>query len=86
MTEPLAVDVEEAAALVGISKRHAEALIARHEMPHVRLGDRVVVPVAALECWLVERALQSLGDGDDRHLVPAVVRGGDGGRRRPRAG
>lgn len=40
--------VDEAAAVLGISRRHAYASIARNELPHVRIGDRIVVPRDAL--------------------------------------
>lgn len=40
--------VEEAARLLGISRAHAYDLVARHELPHLRLGRRVVVPKHAL--------------------------------------
>jgi excisionase family DNA binding protein len=40
--------VEEAARLLGISRAHAYELVAREELPHVRLGRRVVVPKHAL--------------------------------------
>ena len=36
--------VEEAARLLGISRAHAYELVARGELPHLRLGRRVVVP------------------------------------------
>lgn len=40
--------VEEAAALLGISRAHAYELVARGELTHVRLGRRIVVPKRAL--------------------------------------
>ncbi len=36
--------VEEAAQLLGVSRAHAYELIARNELPHLRLGRRIVVP------------------------------------------
>lgn len=42
----------EAARAIGISERHLWAMTARGEVPHVRLGGRIVYPVAALEAWL----------------------------------
>lgn len=41
--------VEEAARLLGISRAHGYELVARDELPHVRLGRRVVVPKHALD-------------------------------------
>lgn len=41
---PLVWTVEEAGRLLGISRAHAYELVARGELPHLRLGRRVVVP------------------------------------------
>ena len=49
MTERLALSVEEAAALLGISRDLAYDLVTRGELPSVRLGRRLVVPRRALE-------------------------------------
>ena len=51
----LTVSVTEAARLLGISRALAYELIARGELPAIRLGRRLVVPYRALE-RLVERA------------------------------
>ena len=61
MNEPLATTrtevrlvwtVEEAARLLGISRAHAYDLVARGELPHLRLGRRLVVPKQAIEVLL----------------------------------
>jgi excisionase family DNA binding protein len=44
--------VEEAGRLLGISRAHAYELVARGELPHLRLGRRVVVPKHAIEALL----------------------------------
>lgn len=49
MSERLALTVEEAGALLGISRDLAYDLVARRELPSVRLGRRLVVPRRALE-------------------------------------
>lgn len=54
--ERLALSVEEAGALLGISRDLAYDLVARRELPSVRLGRRVVVPRRALEETLVRLA------------------------------
>jgi excisionase family DNA binding protein len=41
--------VEEVADLLGISRAHAYELVARNEIPHLRLGRRIVVPKHVLE-------------------------------------
>ena len=56
--ERLALSVEEAAALLGISRDLAYDLVARGDLPSARLGRRLVVPRRALEetlARLVER-------------------------------
>jgi excisionase family DNA binding protein len=49
MTERLALSVEEAGALLGISRDLAYDLVAIGQLPSVRLGRRLVVPRRALE-------------------------------------
>jgi excisionase family DNA binding protein len=44
----LALTVTEAAGLLGISRALAYELVARHELPSIRLGRRLVVPKVAL--------------------------------------
>jgi excisionase family DNA binding protein len=41
--------VEEAGRMLGISRAHAYELVARGELPHLRLGRRVVVPKHVIE-------------------------------------
>jgi excisionase family DNA binding protein len=48
----LALTVEEAGALLGISRDLAYELVARKELPSIRLGRRLVVPRRALEAAL----------------------------------
>jgi excisionase family DNA binding protein len=47
--EPLALSVEEAARLLGVSRTLAYESVARGELPSVRLGKRIVVPRRALD-------------------------------------
>lgn len=49
MEERLTLTVDEAAAVLGISRALAYELIARHEIPSLRLGRRIVVPRKALD-------------------------------------
>lgn len=44
----LVLSVEEAAGLLGISRGLAYELVTRKELPHIRLGRRIVVPKKAL--------------------------------------
>jgi len=72
----LALSIKEAAAAIGVSERSVRQMLP--ELPHVRLGSRVVIPVALLEEWLrtqaeteedrigseVESILDALGEGN----------------------
>jgi excisionase family DNA binding protein len=50
--ERVALSVDEAAALLGISPSLAYDLCARGDLPSLRLGRRIVVPRRALEGWM----------------------------------
>jgi excisionase family DNA binding protein len=54
--ERVTVTVEEAGEMLGISRGLAYELVRRGELPHIRLGRRIVVPV---------RALMALVEGED---------------------
>jgi excisionase family DNA binding protein len=41
--------VEEAAAALGISRAFAYEAVTRNEIPHVRMGRRILIPRASLE-------------------------------------
>ena len=58
----LVLTVTEAAVALGISRTHAYDLIARGELPSLRLGRRIVVPRRGLE-RLVD------GDADGSHVA-----------------
>jgi excisionase family DNA binding protein len=49
MESRLTLKVEEAAEILGISRALAYELVARGELPSLRLGRRIVVPRRALE-------------------------------------
>ncbi len=66
--ERLVYTVTEAAALLGISRAHGYDLVASGELPHLRLGRRIVIPINALA--------QLLGlDGSEAFL--SARRGGE---------
>ena len=46
--EPQLLAVSEAAELLGISRAHAYRLVACGDLPSVRLGRRVLIPVSAI--------------------------------------
>jgi hypothetical protein len=51
---PLAYSACEAARAIGISERLLWAKTKSGEIPHRRVGTRVIYPVALLQKWLVE--------------------------------
>jgi helix-turn-helix protein len=50
----LALSIAEAAQALGVSERHLRTHLS--EIPHARIGGRVVVPVDAAREWLRDRA------------------------------
>ncbi|MCA1844015.1 MAG: helix-turn-helix domain-containing protein [Actinobacteria bacterium] len=48
-SERLVLSVAEAAEMLGISRTLAYDLVARHELPALRLGGRIVIPRRPLE-------------------------------------
>ncbi|MEN1679515.1 MAG: helix-turn-helix domain-containing protein [Planctomycetota bacterium] len=54
--EPLALSARDAAAALSISERTLKELTYAGEMPHVRLGRRVLYPVHLLREWLTGQA------------------------------
>lgn len=52
----LTLSVPEAAELIGIGQRVMWDLVARKQVPVVRIGARVLIPKAQLEEWLRARA------------------------------
>lgn len=57
--ERLAVSVSEAAESIGVSERFVWKLMQRGEMPHRRVGRRVLIPVDRLREWLVQDAVST---------------------------
>lgn len=55
-TEKLTVNRREAAAMLGISERLLWTWTNAGEIPHVRIGTRVLYPVSVLREWLEDRA------------------------------
>ncbi len=50
----LALKVDEAARVVGVSERHLRSILS--SIPHLYLGNRLVIPVKPFEDWLREQA------------------------------
>lgn len=56
----LVVSVAEAGRLLGISRDLTYDLVARHELPSIKLGRRIVIPRRALEEFLAARVRSSV--------------------------
>lgn len=61
----IAVSVDEAAAMVGVSKSTMYRFVLSGEIPSVKLGWRRLVRVAAIEDWM---AGLEVGGGDSAQL------------------
>lgn len=59
LSERLALRPAEAAKVLGVSEGHLRNLLP--ELPHVRLGGRLVIPVDGLRKWLQERTEAQVG-------------------------
>jgi excisionase family DNA binding protein len=53
------VSIPEAARLLGISRSHAYDLVRRGELVGVRLGRRIVVPIAAIDDMLASGSAEA---------------------------
>ena len=54
LSNRLALTVPEAADAIGVSERHLREMLP--ELPHLRMGTRVVIPVEDLKKWLSQQA------------------------------
>lgn len=63
MSERLLYRVEEVAEMLGLGRSKTYQLVASGELPSVRLGRCVRVPVQALRRWIESQATQELEEG-----------------------
>jgi excisionase family DNA binding protein len=74
LSERVSLGVREAAAALGVS----EGLVRKclPELPHIHLGERVLIPVDELKRWLRERARaeQDASRRASKHILEAVTR------------
>lgn len=52
---PLTISRRAAAAMLGISERTLWTLTNAKQVPHLRIGARVLYPLEALKTWLADR-------------------------------
>jgi len=80
----LTLTVTEAAEVLGISRTLAYEMVQRGELPHVRLGRRLVVPVRALERMLgIEDAESAAGCAAPSAVPWSLAHGSHGRHRHP---
>lgn len=58
----LALRVDEAATAVGLSRAKLYAVIARGELPVIRIDGAVRVPVAVLRAWVEAKLRDAVGE------------------------
>ena len=68
----LTLSVEETAVALGISRTLAYELVARRELPSIRLGRRIVVPRRALDDATPTQLLAQADSEDDERLQRVV--------------
>lgn len=59
-TEPIAVRIEEAARLIGISRGALYPLVMSGEIPSMRVGARRLVLVSGLRAWAESRSREQM--------------------------
>ena len=74
LSRRLALTVPEAAVAIGVSERHLRAMLP--EVPHCRVGGRVVIPVEPLREWLRARteAEKASSDQAARKILDELAR------------
>ena len=77
LADRLALTVPEAARAVGVSERHLRGMLP--EIPHTRLGGRVVIPVEPFRDWLRDRARAEQATADQ--VAGEILREISGGRK-----
>jgi excisionase family DNA binding protein len=59
----IALSVADAMKLVPLSRPSFYAAIHRGEIPHIRVGKRILIPRKSLERWAEETGLRSVAGG-----------------------
>lgn len=54
--DPIAVTVQEAAQMLGVSKPTVYSMIHGEGLPHIKLNRRTLIPIERLREWVNERA------------------------------
>jgi excisionase family DNA binding protein len=86
--EPLLLDVDEVAAVLGVGRTFVYELLRGEELPHCKLGTRTKIPASALDAYVQRRlAAQTEAERAVVEEVEARLRRRPAGRgRSPREG
>lgn len=60
----LALNKAEAARALGVSERQIEDMVASGQVPNVRIGRRVLLPVDGLRIWLANQLAAGMAKGE----------------------
>ena len=63
VNEPLVYSVKEAASLLKVSKNTCYTSIMRGDIPHIRIGKRILIPKLALEKLLHDCGGKEIDNG-----------------------
>lgn len=66
----LALTAAEAAEALGVSERHLTSLVSRDEVPHVRLGHRIVFPIDVLRDFMRGQCERFLAPQQEARVTP----------------
>jgi excisionase family DNA binding protein len=58
--ERIALTIEEAAASLGVNRERVRAEVQAGRLPHVEIGERILIGKRALEAWLTRECLASV--------------------------
>ena len=61
-SDRLALSMREAAKAIGVSERTLWEYVNRGDMPSLRMGRRVLIPVGSLRAWLLAQAGHDEGE------------------------
>jgi excisionase family DNA binding protein len=56
MTEPIALNLSQAAELLGLSRPTVRTLIHRDDFPAMKIGSRWVISRSGLEAWIAQKS------------------------------
>ena len=71
----LLLSVKEASELLGVGTGLVYEMVRKHEIPHIRLGRLVKIPLQGLETWIAQQS--GLATSASEHSSPRPIAGSD---------